>query len=140
MNKAGCKGLDGRFDLRHVLGQIPADLQQDCRSALSSGWKDRLGRISVAVGQQHDAMSWKRLPDMRQPGEVRVLPSCFDERDRTEAGRKQQLCGEIGRVPQLLGKDRSPHIPARRADRLRNGLRRLHGSLPGRIVIHTHRT
>ena len=36
MNEAGSKGLDGRFDLRHVLGQIPADLQQDCRSALSS--------------------------------------------------------------------------------------------------------
>lgn len=42
-----------------------------------------LGGYQSAVGQQHDAMSWKRLPDMRQPGEVRVLPSCFDERDRT---------------------------------------------------------
>jgi hypothetical protein len=28
VNKAGGEGLDGRFDLRHVRGQVPADLQQ----------------------------------------------------------------------------------------------------------------
>jgi hypothetical protein len=48
-------------------------LQQDCRSAHSSGWKDRLGRISVAIGQQHHAMRGERLPDMRKPGEVCVF-------------------------------------------------------------------